>query len=77
MESGNEKIEIDENELMNRFELPPPPSHEKIMGNLEEIKKEYRENTKGWNKHLDDSRKQADEKLLAALSKYNIAPTKD
>ena len=53
------------------YELPPPPSKDQILGDIEEIKQQYREQTDGWNKHLDDSRREADERLQKMLSQYN------
>ena len=45
-----------------------------FQGDIEVIKKEYREQTEGWNKHLNDSRKEADEKLKRMLSNFVVKP---
>lgn len=52
-------------------DLPPPPSKDQILGDIEEIKKQYREQTEGWNKHLDDSRREADERLQRMLAQHS------
>lgn len=57
------------------FELPPPPSKEQLLGDIEVIKKEYREQTEGWNKHLEESRNLADDKLKRMLSHFNVKET--
>lgn len=53
------------------YELPPPPSKDQILGDIEQIKKQYREQTEGWNKHLDDSRREADERLQKMLAQHS------
>lgn len=57
------------------FDLPPPPSKEQLLGDVEEIKKEYRKQTDNWNKHLEDSRNEADLKLQRMLSSFNVKST--
>lgn len=52
-------------------DLPPPPSKDQILGDIEQIKAEYREQTEGWNKHLDDSRREADERLQKLLAQHS------
>jgi len=54
-----------------KFNLPPPPSMDQILGDIEEIKARYREQTEGWNKHLDDSRREADERLQKMLAQHS------
>jgi len=53
------------------YDMPPPPSKEQILGDIEEIKEKYREQTKGWNKHLDESRREADERLQKLLAQHS------
>ncbi len=53
------------------FNLPPAPSMDQILGDIEEIKARYREQTEGWNKHLDDSRREADERLQKMLAQHS------
>lgn len=57
--------------LLPEYELPPPPSKDQILGDIEQIKKQYREQTEGWNKHLDDSRREADERLQKLLAQHS------
>lgn len=52
-------------------DLPPPPSKDQILGDIEQIKRQYREQTEGWNKHLDDSRREADERLQKLLAQHS------
>jgi len=53
------------------MDLPPPPSKDQILGDIEQIKAQYREQTEGWNKHLDDSRREADERLQKMLAQHS------
>ncbi|CAF0828677.1 unnamed protein product [Brachionus calyciflorus] len=58
---------------INSLDLPPPPSKDQILGNVEEIKKQYFQQTDEWNRHLDSSKRDAEEKLNQMLSKYKKA----
>ena len=40
-------------------------------GDIEQIKRQYREQTERWNKHLDDSRREADERLQKLLAQHS------
>ena len=55
---------------INSYDLPPPPSRDQILGNVERIKQDYFEQTENWNKHLDASKRDADERLNKVLSQY-------
>ena len=55
---------------MSSFELPPIPSKDQILGNLEKVKEQYFEQVDNWNKHMDESKRKADEKLQKMLSQY-------
>jgi hypothetical protein len=61
--------EITEKPLSN-FDLPPPPSKEQILGNIEQIKKQYWQQVDEWNKHMDTSKRDADERLTKMLAQY-------
>lgn len=61
--------EITEKPLSN-FDLPPPPSKEQILGNIEQIKKQYWQQVDEWNKHMDSSKREADERLNKMLAQY-------
>jgi hypothetical protein len=50
--------------------LPPPPSKDQILGSVEQIKKQYWQQVDDWNKHLDESKRDADEKLNKMLNQY-------
>lgn len=77
----NQPFKADDNESskeitekpINSFDLPPPPSKDQILGNVEEIKKQYFQQTDDWNRHLDASKRDAEEKLNQMLSKYKKA----
>lgn len=68
-ESEHSSREIAEKPLSN-YDLPPPPSKDQILGNVDKIKKQYWEQVDEWNKHLDESRREADEKLNKMLNQY-------
>jgi vacuolar-type H+-ATPase subunit C/Vma6 len=61
--------DITEKPLSN-FDLPPPPSKEQILGNIEQIKKQYWQQVDEWNKHMDTSKRDADERLTKMLAQY-------
>lgn len=60
-----------ENRPNSTYEMPPPPSKEQILGDIEEIKAKYKEQTEGWNKHLDESRRDADYRLQKLLAQHS------
>jgi hypothetical protein len=41
------------------------------LGNIEEIKQQYRQQVQGWNSHLDEGRREADERLKKMLQMYS------
>jgi len=43
------------------------------LGNVEQIKQQYWQQVEGWNKHLDSSKKEADERLNKMLAQYKKA----
>ncbi len=47
--------------------LPPVTK----VTDIEEVKQQYRDQTEEWNKHLDDSKRMADERLQKLLEKHN------
>ena len=55
---------------MSSYELPPIPSKDLILGNLEKVKKQYFEQVDNWNKHMDESKREADNKLQQMLAQY-------
>lgn len=55
---------------ISSLDLPPPPSKDQILGDVEEIKKQYFQQKDDWNRHLDSSKREADEKLNEMLNKY-------
>jgi hypothetical protein len=50
--------------------LPPPPSKDQILGNVKKIEEQYRQQVDDWNKHLDSSKKEADQRLNQMLAQY-------
>ena len=56
---------------INNNDLPPPPSRDLLLGNIEEIKQQYRQQVQGWNSHLDEGRREADERLKKMLQMYS------
>lgn len=76
-ETNNKKLENPDllAETAASFELPPPPSREQILGDVEEIKKTYQKTTENWNKHMEDSRNEADMKLQRMLSQFGVKQT--
>lgn len=69
MGGNNSNHQINEKPV-NSLDLPPPPSKDQILGDVEKIKQQYYEQKDDWNKHLDLSKKEADEKLNEMLNKY-------
>ncbi|RNA02600.1 E3 ubiquitin- ligase BRE1-like 2-like [Brachionus plicatilis] len=69
---NNSGHEISEKPI-NSLDLPPPPSKDQILGDVEEIKKQYFQQKDDWNRHLDSSKREADEKLNEMLNKYKQA----
>ena len=67
--------EITEKPLSN-FDLPPPPSKEQILGNIEQIKKQYWQQVDEWNKHMDSSKREADDRLNKMLAQYKKSDDK-
>ena len=55
---------------ISSYDLPPPPSRDQILGNVEKIKQQYFKQVEDWNKQMDSSRREADEKLNKMLAKY-------
>jgi hypothetical protein len=51
-------------------DLPPPPSRDQIMGNIELIKAKYWQQADEFNKNVEDSKREADEKIAKILSQY-------
>ncbi len=41
--------------MPSNFQLPLPPSRDQILGNLEEIKQQYKQQEKDWNILLKNS----------------------
>lgn len=60
-----------EEKPINNNELPPPPSRDLLLGNIEEIRQQYRQQVQDWNSHLDEGRREADERLKKMLEMYN------
>lgn len=58
---------------LTSYDLPPPPSRDQILGNVKKIEEQYRQQTNDWNKHLDSSKKDADDKLNQMLAQYETA----
>lgn len=56
---------------INKNELPPPPNRDLLLGNIEEIRQQYRQQVQNWNSHLDEGRREADERLKKMLEMYN------
>jgi hypothetical protein len=56
--------------MPSNFQLPLPPSRDQILGNLEEIKQQYKQQEKDWNILLKNSKRTADEKLKKLLEQY-------
>lgn len=52
------------------LQLPTPLTRDQLLDNLEDIKQQYRENEKEWNVLLNNSKKEADEKLKKFLDQY-------
>lgn len=73
MNQNNEPENEPENNSANivDYSLPPPPSKDQLLGDIEQIKAQYREQTQGWNKHLDESRREADERLQKLLAQHS------
>ena len=74
-ETNNKKFDNSALSGVESFELPPPPSREQILGDVEEIKKTYQKTTENWNKHMEDSRNEADLKLQRMLSQFGVKQT--
>jgi hypothetical protein len=51
-------------------ELPPPPSRDQILGNVEIIKQKYRQDVDEMNKNLESNKREADERLQKLLEQY-------
>ena len=54
-------------------DLPPPPSKDEILGNIERIKQQYWNQVDEWNKTLDSAKREADEKLQKILAQHKAA----
>jgi hypothetical protein len=65
----NTSHDISEKPLAS-YDLPPPPSKDQILGNVKKIEEQYRQQVDDWNKHLDSSKKEADERLNQMLAQY-------
>jgi hypothetical protein len=55
---------------ISSYDLPPPPSRDQILGNVEKIKQQYFKQVEDWNKQMHSSKREADEKLNKMLAKY-------
>ena len=53
----------------NKTSTTLPPASK--VTDIEEVKQQYRDQTEEWNKHLDDSKRMADERLQKLLDKHN------
>jgi len=62
-------FEIDEKPI-SIGDLPPPPSKDEILGNIERIKQQYWNQVDEWNKTLDSAKREADEKLQKILAQH-------
>ncbi len=56
---------------MSIAELPPPPSRDQILGNVEAIKQKYRQDVDEMKKNLESNKREADERLQKMLEQYN------
>jgi hypothetical protein len=52
-------------------DLPPPPSRDQILGNVEVIKQKYRQHVDEMNKNLEANKREADERLQKMLEQYD------
>ncbi len=51
-------------------DLPPPPSKDQIMGNIQFIKQKYQQTTNEFEKNREESKREAEEKLQKILAQY-------
>ena len=66
----DDSTKLNKSSSLSSFQLPLPPSKNQILDNLEDIKQQYREQEKEWNILLNNSKKQADEKLKKFLEQH-------
>lgn len=68
--AGPSKITDIQEKPVSIGDLPPPPSRDQILGNIEKMKEKYKQQVNDFSKSMEQQKRDAEDKLQKMLAKY-------